>query len=525
MDDEGDRRVAASASLQGKELERGVDPLVVEPSNTIQEGDHFILSFVDGRQVFGCCEKLSHGKSPPIKVAKRSFCGLPLKGLPYGTVLELGPRSLTPLPAGEGLLPAVPDISETGDLQNEATTSPTNGSELAQSPAAPPDKGNRDYVDSNTSQSLNQLDVARFRETGMEGAAIVRHMIENSTTFQQKTKFSREKYITKKQMKHQPRCRVIKCNPATITEAMYIRATKRMMNLREDTMGQLLSYSNLSAGSRVLVWETCLGVLTGCLVDRLGGYGTVYSIHNGPQPTCIQLLSRFNFTFAESLSLRWVHAGDLIGDYEEEEDTERLDRGNIKWPCPLQDHTRSFLETLKSRKEQVEFFKKRCDRFVRKLTRPSSLENRDALLKQDCDSLIIAVRYDPTETLMALWKYLAPSAPFVVYCEFAEPLCRCFLELQSKKIAINLRLSDTWAREYQVMPNRTHPNMTMSQSGGFILTGVKLHPETGINEIDPEVAREVRERLGGRRGKKSKSKEKDQSPNNSKRHKPDGMES
>jgi hypothetical protein len=147
---------------------------------------------------------------------------------------------------------------------------------------------------------------------------------------------------------------------------------------------------------------------------------------------------------------------------------------------------------------------KRCARFARKLTRHSPTESRDWLRKRKCDSIILAVRYDPTATLLPLLQYLAPSSPFVVYCEFVEPLSECFRELQRQQLAINLRLSDTWMREYQVLPGRTHPSMSMTQSGGFILTGIKLCPATGHNELDDSLLQELRAQVGGRRGKKNK---------------------
>ena len=80
------------------------------------------------------------------------------------------------------------------------------------------------------------------------------------------------------------------------------------------------------------------------------------------------------------------------------------------------------------------------------------------------------------------------------------------MNLQKKKLAINLHLSDTWMREYQVLPGRTHPSMSMTQSGGFILTGTKLCPNTGHNELDDDLAKELRLQIGGRRGKKKKRK-------------------
>jgi hypothetical protein len=48
--------------------------------------------------------------------------------------------------------------------------------------------------------------------------------------------------------------------------------------------------------------------------------------------------------------------------------------------------------------------------------------------------------------------------------------------------------------------------MNMSQSGGFLLTGIKLCPETGHNELDEEVRAQIRAQIGGRRGRRPKNK-------------------
>ena len=141
---------------------------------------------------------------------------------------------------------------------------------------------------------------------------------------------------------------------------------------------------------------------------------------------------------------------------------------------------------------------------------------------RQCDSLIIATKYDPTATLLRLLPYLAPSCPFVIYHEFLEPLLETFRTLQNyyvvenqedgnevpmmrrRNIAINLRLTDTWFREFQVLEGRTHPNMSISQNGGYILLGTKLCPKTGTNEMDEQKVREIRARVGGRRGMRKK---------------------
>jgi hypothetical protein len=255
-------------------------------------------------------------------------------------------------------------------------------------------------------------------------------------------------------------------------------------------------------------------------------------------------------------------------------DVEKRDREAIEWPCSLMPHTRNFLlNEVKDEKKMKQFLDKRSARFTRKLTRLSKLETRDridsckerkedveenentkiedaeveksdsdnhkdtALIPQSienrsdgaeisqCDSIIIATKYDPTITILRLLPYLAPSCPFIIFHEFLEPLLETFRVLQNggvsdneqsdmpmmcrRNIAINLRLTDTWFREYQVLEGRTHPNMHMSQNGGYLLMGTKLCPKTGTNEMDAETVKMLRAKLGPtRRPKKGGDKRK-----------------
>ena len=236
------------------------------------------------------------------------------------------------------------------------------------------------------------------------------------------------------------------------------------------------------------------------------------------------MIARFNLSFVEHSSIAWVHAGQLhdaschsgqedmamavaVDGQDSDLDLDLVERNTLTWPCSLQSHTEEYLIHMESDKKRVEFLQKRCGRFARKLTRTTPDENASLLKDHDkkCDSLILACNYDPKATLLNLLPYLETSCPFVVFGEYLEPLLECFQELQNQKLAINLRLSDTWLREYQVLPNRTHPNMNMSQNGGFILTGVKLCPVHGKNELDDELLKEIRAEVGGRRGKKRKN--------------------
>ena len=50
-----------------------------------------------------------------------------------------------------------------------------------------------------------------------------------------------------------------------------------------------------------------------------------------------------------------------------------------------------------------------------------------------------------------------------------KPMC-----LQVSKEAVALQLQESWWREYQVLPGRTHPEMMTSGTGGYVLSGVRV---------------------------------------------------
>ena len=467
------------------------------PSSTVRENDVVILKFADGRQLFAQCHRKSK-RGPdvgPLKISKTHYSTSCLIGLPYGTVLEVGRNKLEALPPTEDIIPTF----AASDGDEEA---------LSSNPSIDQARDNRHIHDNNTSQALDQKKLLEMRKTVADGSAIVKEIVANSATFSLKTDFSRAKYIQKKQLKYQPRCRITRCTAATICEALYVKDPKKYLTMRQDTLGQILSYANITAGAQVLVWESLWGLVTGAIAERMGGYGRIFSVYETDTPTHNEIVARFNLNFREQHTIKWVHSGDVFkgengtdkekGEQLLEDDLEAQERDLLEWPCPLQDHTIDYMRTFDSRKAQRDFLVKRSARFARKLTRHSPDEARALLHERKCDSLVIAVKkYDSAETVLALLHHLSPSCPFVVYSEFMEPLTAAFRAVQP--YAINLRLSDTWAREYQVLPGRTHPKMDMSQSGGFLLTGIKLDETYGYNELDEDVITKIKEEGGSQR--------------------------
>jgi tRNA (adenine-N(1)-)-methyltransferase non-catalytic subunit len=56
----------------------------------------------------------------------------------------------------------------------------------------------------------------------------------------------------------------------------------------------------------------------------------------------------------------------------------------------------------------------------------------------------------------------------------AKVLAECHVALKQSGGFVQLKLTENWLREYQVLPGRTHPFVTMSSNGGFLLSGVKV---------------------------------------------------
>ncbi len=383
----GDASGQSSEKRTENEIDADKDPLLKELPNVIREGDYMILIFADGRKIFAQAVKGQKGKSPPVKINKRSYPTANLIGLPYGTVLEVGRGSLDPLAEGEDIVPNFPISGAEGEgASADDSTFPSINPEQK--------NDNRNLVDNNKSQTLQLEDIEKMREEGAHGAVIVNKLIENSATFDQKTEFSKAKYIKKKQQKYQQRCRIVRCTPYSICEAVFASKPRLLLNMREDTLGQMLSHSNVSAGCQVLVYEQCAGVITGALAWRMGGYGKIFSIYDGQQPSYVEMLRRYNLSFAENFSIKWVHSGDIYGEDNEEDqdntkepDPEKTERDSLHWPCYLQNHTRGYLDTMESTREKQKFLAKRCSRFARKLTRQTPLEGKRMLEERKSDSV------------------------------------------------------------------------------------------------------------------------------------------
>lgn len=376
----------------------------------------------------------------------------------------------------------------------------------------------------------------------------------------------------------------------------FFKSPDKILEIRPDTLAQILTWSNVQAGSKVLLMETCRGLIAGSIMERLTTDGTLVQIHQGNNPMRT-VVEQFNFTVDDIERLACSFPLEKIEVYKELEQKsctreelleiilgkkyiEEKTNLNQKPSLGISNVTQiqDTKETIKEEKpeikeEQIELnaknntvdqtkmevdvedskentkqetaeekplldasnavkqdskdisdeskgdkekdsknsieqsncgkensddgdHKKRKRKhdesgtlekdtkchtprvtYLRKEQRIIECEKAMKLLSEkQFDCLVIAAKYHPKKILLSLLGFLPHSRPFVVYCQHKEPLMDCFVALKDMKLVVNLELTETWYRNLQVLSNRTHPEIVMSATGGYILRGIKVKP-------------------------------------------------
>jgi len=101
----------------------------------------------------------------------------------------------------------------------------------------------------------------------------------------------------------------------------------------------------------------------------------------------------------------------------------------------------------------------------------------ERLQAQKAASLVVVGKENPTEVSDLLLPLVGLSRPVVIYSQFREPLQEAYMKLKADKNVTALKLTESWLRKYQILPDRTHPEVLMSGSGGYILSGLTVETD------------------------------------------------
>lgn len=383
------------------------------------------------------------------------------------------------------------EISSGGILQPQKLKETETPSDLKEAGT-----DNRNIVDDGKSQKLTRDDIETLKEQGLKGQEIIQQLIENSSTFRDKTEYAQDKYIKKKKKKYENTVTILKPSCRILAMMYHGREPGKICHLRYDTLAQMLTLANIHAHSKILVFETCAGLVLGSIMERMGGFGSVIQMYPGGGPVRAGVES-FGFPahFHDTLHefpichVNALLAGDLdttAKDPTAEEkfnlaaDEEQIQPEAEQQGSPEEQSMETNAEDDAAQdQEKIEKEKRReakaQERKVKLEEKRKKLAAAAALLEgRNADGLVIASRFHPCPVLMTLIRFLAPSRPFVVYSRYKETLIECYTKLKEQGGTVNLRLTDTWLRHYQVLPNRTHPVLLMSGGGGYLLSGTTV---------------------------------------------------
>jgi len=375
-----------------------------------------------------------------------------------------------------------------------------------------PSATNAELFDDGQNQALTEADIRKMKEEGKSSEEIIRAVAEASKTFGSKTEFSQEKWFKRKAAKYNTDIHITRPTPQSVLQFMIEKDHRRIYYLREDSLAQMIQRANIGSGSRTIIFETVGGLVTATAAYRMGGFGTIIAPYIGLSEPSF-LINRMNLTAAERKSILQVPLSQLmaftpvnkcVDTGVSAEEIEAIAKANaefiakgeklfgnldgVEGASADQDDDDEGKEDKEEREETSESLmtaassgdagdskpKKNVGPTRHAVLARKRWEQARSVLKEGATGLVICTNSSPLEVMLPLLNLLLPGSPFVVYAITPEPLARAQNFLVQRKIAVNVQIAEYWYRPLQVLPNRTHPVMTCSATGGYLLTGYTI---------------------------------------------------
>lgn len=331
-----------------------------------------------------------------------------------------------------------------------------------------PGSDNRDINDDGFSQNLTKEELEEMRYIkGTSSKEIVEQLVENSKTFNSKTEFAQEKYLKKKEKKYFEYIQICRPTMRHLADYYFRQDPEKIMNIRKDSLSQILSYANISSSGNYLLYESGTnGLLPAAVLNTMGAGTEARLIHLHPgNLSSKQALLAMNFSEEQLNRCTSVNIYSVLRQFYQD-DAACVDENEANSnEMPSDDGPPQKIRKLDDDALSEEQTKQKKPKWF--------YENAAAceLLRIKFDGLIIASREHPTNILNALLPFIKPSRPVVIFNQAREVLADLYVELKTGSKITSLRLTSNWMRNFQVLPNRTHPEVMMNGNSGFLLCG------------------------------------------------------
>lgn len=439
-----------------------------EIDGCVHEGDWAVLRTSDGRQALGCVKAIGSAR-----LGRRKHRLAPLLGTRWGNVFRVSTN---------GLIACDEKLERTKQAANERTIDEER-------------RDNREVVDSEDNQVLGQEEIQRMKISGVDGAEVVERVLKGSKTFLKKTAFAQDKYRKRKEAKHDLKVRVLKPSARLLIETYFLKSPDKVMHMRGDALALMFGYSGVRAGAQVILFEECSGILTASTLERMGEQGRILNIFAGSSPPgndiirmlncdpyspCIihvplELVKNVNISEKDDLGrLRYSRdetretGGELLGKRIRSSDKEeKTEEENGK----ENDNNKGIAESREETK-----YEPSAQRLKTLQQRPLRGQVK-TWLKEGADCLMLATRGDVIKVMSVLFPFLGTGGAFAIFNDNLQPLAELQYSLMLSKMAARVELMECGVVNHQVLPGRTHPFMTDSATGGYILSGIRLAPD------------------------------------------------
>ncbi|KAG1904757.1 Gcd10p-domain-containing protein [Suillus fuscotomentosus] len=394
-------------------------------ATTIQSGHTVLLRLPSGET-----KGFKVEKDATISIGRvGSFRANELIGHPYGLTYEIRGKELTVQPPHT--LQEVEETDATNELINDG-----------------------EFV-----QPLTLGEIEGLKKSGVHASDIIKAQIEQHANYSLKTEYSKEKYKQRKEAKYSKTFSTVEPTIYNVCDHWFKKDQNRIRDIRPDTLSQILNLANVRPGGRYIVVDEASGLLVSAILERLGGEGRLISICDVDSPPAYPVMTLMNFR------------KDVVTNIH----------SSLNWATAQEDYTPAVAQESSPEVGKSERHRIRLDK--RKNAADTLLNAREELFAGEFDALLIASDYDPLEILQNLILYVAGSGSIVVQSPFSQPLTELQSKLRLDPGYLAPSITESWLRRYQVLPGRTHPTMSTSGSGGFLLHAIKVYDDPNASKV------------------------------------------
>lgn len=324
-------------------------------------------------------------------------------------------------------------------------------------------KKNNTIFSSPTSQALSVKDVEKMKQDStLSSKDLITSLVENNGSFEHKNSFSQLKYLKRKEKKYL-RWFSIKLPNARLLLSYYTGRgdSRKILNLRMDSVSQITSQGNMGAGSTFLVWDDTNGFLTGTILAGTRGCAAswVINCHPGRQ----MQTSNLSYWNLDSEKDRFLNFQLSALQFLQNEDIAADGAGEF-----IIDPTIPHQQSMKQK-----------ERFEYRQHRKTALKLLLSAKVPSIDTLFIATdKHDPFEILKALQSLLKYSGRVVIYSPYREFLTKLNHSLRTNPSMqaswTDISFTESFLRPYQTASGRLHPMMVCDGHTGPILSFTKV---------------------------------------------------